>query len=557
MAGATRNVLWIMCDQLRHDYLGCAGHPHIKTPAIDRLAAEGVRFTRAYAQSTICGASRASAYTGRYVRGHGASGNEVPIAAGAAALGYHLADIGADAVLIGKTHMRADAEGLRRLNLDPASGPAARSAEAGFTVFERHDGLHPDGDYDPSPRYSSYLREQGFDADNPWEAYANAAEAPDGSIVSGWLMENAHLPARVPAEHSETAWITNRAMDFMAERGAGGRAWCAHLSYIKPHWPYLAPAPYHAAYDESHIVPPVRSEAERADPHPLYSAFLEERYSRAFSKDEVRNRVIPAYMGLIQEVDDNLARLFAFMREEGLMDNTMIIFTSDHGDYLGDHWLGEKYLFHDASVRIPLLVRDPRPEADTARGSKCAELTEMIDILPTIIDYMAGGEASASKAHCLDGRTLTPLLEGRSPAARRDAVFSEYDFAYDAARVKLGAPVDDSCATMVFDGRWKYVHVPGHPPLLYDLNEDPDELKDLGRSPDFAPVIERMRERMFEWCRRQFNRTTVSHTDIQRANTMARVYDHVIDHNIYIGYWDRSDIAAEEKKRGNFSPPPV
>jgi hypothetical protein len=109
-------------------------------------------------------------------------------------------------------------------------------------------------------------------------------------------MENAGRPARLPAEHTETAYSTSRAMDFIAQ--ADG-PWCLHLSYIKPHWPYIAPAPYHAMYGPSDVVAPVRSEAERADPHPIFGAYQDLRFSKAFSRGEVRARVIPAYMGLI------------------------------------------------------------------------------------------------------------------------------------------------------------------------------------------------------------------------------------------------------------------
>ena len=552
MTKGTRNVLWIMCDQMRHDYLGCAGHPHIKTPALDSLARDGVRFDSAFAQSTICGASRMSAYTGRYVRNHGASGNEVPLRVGETTLGDHLASIGADAVLVGKTHVRADEPGLARLGVAGASDIGIRLREAGFLPFERHDGLHPDGDYDPDPTYNDYLRAKGFDADNPWEAYANGAIDENGAFVSGWFMENAHRPARVPKEHSETAWITDRAIDFIAERASGDRPWCLHLSYIKPHWPYLAPDPYHAMYDASQVAAANRSEDERANPHPLYAAFMQERYSTAFSRDEVRDRVVPAYMGLISEVDDNLGRLFAFLRERELWDDTLIVFTSDHGDYLGDHWLGEKYLFHDPSVRIPMIVRDPRPAAAATRGSVSSDLVEMIDLLPTFLDFIAGHPVSQERLHQLDGRSLLPLLEGRQPDGWRSHVFSEYDYAYDGARLRVGTPVDDSSATMLFDGRWKYIHVPDHPPMLFDLQNDPLERRDLGRDGGYEDILAGMHKQMFDWCRKQSNRTTVAREAIATAAEASAAYDAVIEANILIGYWHRGDLAEEQAKRADF-----
>lgn len=544
-----RNVLWIMCDQLRHDYFGCAGHPHIDTPNIDWLAKDGMRFTEAFAQSTICGASRVSAYTGRYVRSHGATGNEVALRIGEPTLGDHLKTIGADNILVGKTHMRPDEQGMKRLGIDAQSDQGAFTAEAGFIPYVRHDGLHPEGEYDPDPVYNDYLRSHGMSGENPWEEYANGALADDGSVVSGWLMENANRPARVPKEHSETAFVTDQAIEFLETRRDNEKPWSLHLSYIKPHWPYLAPAPYHALYGSEHIVPVVRCEEERADPHPLYDAFLKEKYSETFCRDDVRERVIPTYMGMIKEIDDHLGRLFGFLRAEGLMDNTLIVFTADHGDYLGDHWLGEKYLFHDASVRIPMIVRDPRTEADSCRGRCSRDLVEMIDLAPTILDFIAGNSTSTNLSHILQGQSLLPLLSGQKPVNWRRTVFSEYDFTYDDARMRLGTSVDDSCATMLFDGRWKFIHVPNHTPILFDLLEDPNEFNDLGRSGIHEEVIQEMQHIMFDWCRKQSNRITISDQEIMGSDSVAIAYDRVIDHNIYIGYWNKVDLENEKRKK--------
>ena len=137
MTRRRRNILFVMFDQLRFDYPGCAGHPYLETPHIDRLAARGVRFTRCYAQSTICGSSRMSFYTGRYVHSHGAAWNGFPLRVGELTLGDHLRDAGMSAWLVGKTHMRADERGMARLGLTRDSVIGARVAECGFDVFVR------------------------------------------------------------------------------------------------------------------------------------------------------------------------------------------------------------------------------------------------------------------------------------------------------------------------------------------------------------------------------------------------------------------------------------
>ncbi|MDG2268787.1 MAG: sulfatase-like hydrolase/transferase, partial [Alphaproteobacteria bacterium] len=405
--GKMRNVLWIMADQLRWDYLSCYGHPHMDTPNIDRLASKGVRFNKAYVQSPICGPSRMSFYTGRYVRSHGATWNGFPLRVGEPTLGDHLRELDAECVLVGKTHMIPDMEGMNRLGIDPESIIGVHTSECGFTPFERDDGMHPDGYYDKNPPYDDYLREQGLDGDNPWEEWANSAEGDDGSLLSGWLLKNSDKPARVPEEHSETPYLTNRGIEFIEQ--AGDKPWLCHLSYIKPHWPYIVPPPYHNMYGPEHIIPPVRSNAERMTDHPVYRAWQNHRVCKAFARDEVRECVIPAYMGLIKQLDDQLGRMFKFLEDTGRMDDTMIVMSSDHGDYLGDHWLGEKDLFHDASARVPLIIYDPREEADGTRGTVCDELVEGIDLAPTFVELM-GGDA---KPHIIEGRSLVPLLEGK------------------------------------------------------------------------------------------------------------------------------------------------
>jgi len=534
----SRNVLWIMCDQLRFDYLSCYGHPHLHTPHIDALAARGVRFTRAYVQSPVCGPSRMSYYTGRYMRTHGANWNRFPLRIGEPTLGDHLAELGVRTVLVGKTHMQADTEGMRRLDIDPASSLGVQVAECGFEPYERDDGLNPD----PAPRvpYDDYLRAHGFDASNPWEQWANSAEAPDGTLLSGWLLEHADKPARIPEEHSETPYMTRRAMRFIDEAAADGRPWCLHLSYIKPHWPYIVPSPYHAMYGADAIVPAVRSEAERHDPHPVYGAFMDARVSRAFSRREVRRRVIPAYMGLIKQIDDQIGVLTRFLTERGLQDRTMIAFTSDHGDYLGDHWLGEKDLFHDCSAKVPLIVVDPSPEADVTRGTVSDALVEAIDLAPSFIRFFGG----VPRSHVLEGRALQPVLHGQAVADWRRYVFSEYDYATMPARRKLETPINASRLFMVFDGRWKYIHAIGFRPMLYDLHTDPAELLDRGADPGCADECARLRDALLDWSLRDHNRITITDARIAAYDEAAQLKSGIV-----IGFWDNAELAAA--KRGS------
>jgi arylsulfatase A-like enzyme len=442
-------------------------------------------------------------------------------------------------VLVGKTHMRADHEGMERLGIDPNSIIGVRVAECGFDPYERDDGLHglgPDGRYDPQvPRYNAYLNDKGYAGDNPWHDWANAAAGEGNSLASGWAMRNARKPARVAEVDSETPYMTGRAMDFIAE--AGDRPWCLHLSYIKPHWPYIAPAPYNAMYGPDDVQPVVRSEEERRNPHPILAEFMDRRVGKAFARDEVREEVIPVYMGLVKQIDDQLGRLFRFMQERGLLDTTMIVFTSDHGDYLGDHWMGEKDLFHEPSVRIPLIVVDPSAEADSVRGTVCDELVESIDLLPTFLEVL--GADPAQQSHRLEGRSLVPLLRGKAPAQWRRFIISEYDYSLQPFATKLGVVPRDARLFMVADKRWKLIHALGFRPMLYDLETDPDELRDLGADPALEGDRRRLMAVLDAWGLRLSQRTTVSEAQMaaKRGKSQRR--------GILVGVWDESDVPGE------------
>ena len=454
-------------------------------------------------------------YTGRYASSHGAQWNGFPLRVGELTLGDHLRALGMDCWLVGKTHMKADAAGMARLGLSPDSVIGARQAECGFDIWVRDDGLWaygPDGYYDErrSP-YNEYLKSRGYGGENPWADFANAGieEAADGSerIATGWILANADKPANIREEDSETPWLTSRAIELIDQ--AKG-PWCAHLSYIKPHWPYIVPAPYHALYGTDHLLAPKRSEVERDNPHPVYGAYMEGKIARAFQRDEVRLKVIPAYMGLIKQCDDQLGRLLDHLEATGQAADTMIVLTSDHGDYLGDHWLGEKDLFHEPSVKIPMIIHDPRSDADATRGTACDALVESIDLAATFVEA-AGGEVPD---HIIEGRSLLPWLRGETPAWR-DFVISEYDYSSTPQCVKLGLEPRDARLFMVFDGRYKLMHAEGgFRPMLFDLETDPEEIHDLAKGDTHQAVIDRLYDHLACWGRRMSQRVTRSDAEI-------------------------------------------
>ena len=540
MARKVRNILFVMYDQLRFDYLSCAGHPYLETPHMDALATRGVRFSRCYVQSPVCGASRMSYYTGRYVHSHGAAWNNFPLKVGEQTLGDHLRKLGMQSWLIGKTHMKVDEEGMTRLGIARDGVIGARVSECGFDVFVRDDGLWsegPDGFYDSrrSP-YNEYLKSKGYPGGNPWHDFANSGVTDDGEMASGWFMKHADKPANIENDDSETPWLTDRMIEFLGERENDEAPWLCHLSYIKPHWPYIVPAPYHDMFGHNQMLPAVRHPGEREDPHPVYGAFQGNAIGQAFSRDEVREKVIPAYMGLIKQCDDELGRLVRYLEETGRIDDTMIVLTSDHGDYLGDHWLGEKDLFHEQSVKVPLIVYDPSPEADATRGTVCDELVESIDLAATFIEA-AGG---AVPRHIVEGRSLAPILRGETVDDWREFVVSEYDYSATPMAVKLGVEPKDARLFMIADKRWKFMHAEGGMrPMLFDMENDPEEYFDLGASAEHAAITDMMYERLARWARRMAQRTAISDEEILAGRGRSR------RKGVLLGLYDGSEVEPD------------
>jgi arylsulfatase A-like enzyme len=511
-----------MCDQLRADHLSCAGHPHLQTPAIDGLARRGVLFPRAYVQSGVCGPSRMSYYTGRYMFSHGATWNRVPLSLREKTIGDFLRPAGIRVALAGKTHVLPDTEGLERYGIEGGSAMAALMRAGRFEELDRYDGHSPPGE---ESHYAAYLRRHGYNSDDPWSDYVIAANGPNGEKASGWHLRNARLPARVREEHSETAYMTREAMRFIDEMG--DRPWFLHLSYVKPHWPYMAPAPYNDMYGPQECLPVNRAESELADQHPVLAAYRQHEESVSFSRPDGPSTVRPTYMGLIRQIDDWLGRLFEHMRKAGRLDDTLIVFTADHGDFLGDHWLGEKEMFYEEALRVPFIVCDPDPAADGTRGTVDDRFVEGIDVVPTTLAALG----LPPHDHLVEGRSLLPLLRGTQSAPWRDSVFSELDYSFREARQILKRKPQECRAMMVRTDRWKYVWWQDYRPMLFDLDNDPKELRDLGADTSYAQVCREMDERLAHWLRARKTRVTVDDAYVE-----ARTNRHK-QHGIFFGVW--------------------
>jgi arylsulfatase A-like enzyme len=273
-------------------------------------------------------------------------------------------------------------------------------------------------------------------------------------------------------------------------------------------------------YSANHVPQPRRHEVEQVDPHPVFGAYMGNRIAQAFQHEDVRQKVIPAYMGLIKQCDDQLGVLLDHLEQTGALEDTMIVLTSDHGDYLGDHWMGEKDLFHEQSVKVPMILYDPRASADATRGTTCDALVESIDIAPTFVEA-AGGQVPD---HIIEGRSLLPWVRGESPVWR-DFAISEFDYSPTPQCIKLGLEPRDARLFMVFDGRFKLMHAEGgFRPMLFDLETDPDEFHDLAKGTAHAAEIDRLYGYLAQWGRRLAQRVTKSEDDIKamRGRSMRR-----------------------------------
>lgn len=514
-----RNVLFIMCDQLRADHLSCYGNSILDTPNIDQLARRGVRFDRAFVQSAVCGPSRMSFYTGRYPSSHGAGWNFIPMSLGELTLGDYLDEHGIDLSLIGKTHFEPLASAPHYASLGLRSSDSL--LEGGFKVVARHEGDLPRG----KQAYRQYLHSQGYRDEDPWLQRANSGVGADGMLRSGWHMHNAHLAANIEERHSETAYAAALARTFIeANRDV---SWVLHLSFIKPHWPYIAPAPYHEMYRHREQLPILRRAQPDSQEHPVLRAYRTHDECLSFSREEVARHIRPTYMGLVKQIDDHVGRVLDTLQSTGQLDSTLILFTSDHGDFLGDYGLGEKELFYDVVQRIPFIVVDPRVHADATRGTTCSEFVEAVDVVPTILDMLG----KPVPWHRVEGRSLRPLLHGEPAAGWRDCVFSEIDYSTRRARLQLGLDVSAPCkGHMIRTDRWKLVQWAGFRPQLYDLQADPQEVQDLGAESGYETVVAALTQRLLAHMQGLKSRTGVDHARIESMTDR-------LPPGIFVGAW--------------------
>ena len=482
-----KNVLLIVVDQWRGDTISYLGHPCIRTPNLDALCRDGVTFRNAYTQCAPCGPARASLLTSLYMMNHRVVQNGVPLDARHGNLAHALRRAGYDPAFIGYTTTIPDPR-----TTSPAD---TRFSSLGDLM----PGWTPIASLEPGRRpYFDWLRALGVDVPaDPNDIWLPAEPNPAGPGAT-------HAASRVDREHSDTSWTTEHGLAYL--RGASSRPWFLHLGYYRPHPPFIAPSPYNGFYDPDEVPPPVRApdpEAEAAQ-HPLLAYQLGNVEQKKFFRDGTGlgrdmdeaavRRMRTAYYGLISEVDEHLGRVIAHLKQSGQYDNTLIIFTSDHGEQLGDHHLLGKQGYFDESFHVPLVIRDP----GAANGHIIDEFAELVDVMPTILDWLG-----APVPRVCDGASLRPLLAGKTPADWRTEAHYEYDFRpyYESAGTPppLDLTIDQCGLSIVRDARFKYVHFDALPPLFFDLQADPNQFRNLADDPAYAGEVLSYAQKMLSW----------------------------------------------------------
>jgi len=462
------NVLFITADQWRGDCLGAAGHPVVQTPNVDRLAAEGVLFRRHYANAAPCSPARAVLYTGLYQMTNRVCRNGTPLDDRFDTVAKAARRAGYVPTLFGYTDTGPDPRG--RAPRDPA----LTSYEGVLPGFDVRQALPED-----DRPWLSWLAHRGVDVSDPARIHRPTDElAPAVST----------RPPAYGADQTQTAFLADAFLDWLTEQERAS-PWFAHISFLRPHPPFIVPEPYASLYEGVEAPDPVGlgSAQAEADLHPLVAFTLDRLAKSDFIpgaaglardwSDEERRTIRQIYWGMISEVDAQLGRVFDAIKESGAWDNTVIVFTSDHAELMGDHHLFGKGGFFDGGYHVPLVVRLP----GGADGAVVEAFTEAADIFPTIADLIGAVPANAP-----DGRSLRPFLEGRRPIAWRDHVFWEFDFrdvAGRAAEIRFGLPSRSCNLAVIRDAATKYVHFAGLPPLLFDLEADPGETRNLAQEP--------------------------------------------------------------------------
>lgn len=439
------NILWYCTDQQRFDTIGALGNPHAQTPTIDALVEGGTAFTHTYCQSPICTPSRTSFMTGLYAtRAHNTRNGNESFKGHPPLISKLVAEAGYHCGLIGKFHLQSSGK-----RTEPR-------LDDGFTFWKFSHA--PRDDWKEGHDYADWVKEKGGDLD----AMRKSEE-------------------RVSAEFHQTTWATERALEFLDETQDIDKPWMLNINPYDPHPPFIPPKEYADKFDPENMPGPHFRESDLAAQAKLKPVDFQ---TEALTPKERGAKEIQAlYYAMINLIDDQLARIIQRLDETGQRENTIVIFTSDHGESLGDHGLLLKGCrFYDGLVRVPLIFNCP----DSIKANlKSDALVELLDMSATILDF-----AGIELPEYFQGTSLRPILCGDAPADyHRDSIRSEY---FDAL-AKEFCNGNASFATMYRTRRYKLVvyHRNGLGEL-FDLETDPNEFENLWDDPVSAEIKSRL-----------------------------------------------------------------
>ena len=436
------NIVMFVADQLRCDALSCYGNAVCRTPNLDALAAEGVRFDRAYATSPVCSPSRASLLSGLYPHNHGVM------------LNTHIAP--------------AFSRGL-----PPETPTFSRLLKEAGYALDYVGKWHVNADFGPT--------DFGFDrhviprvSHETVPGTEIAIDFPAGSVrISG-----VH---GLPKDQCEVWRYVQAGIDLLRERAAAARPFFLRIDTNQPHFANIVPEPYASMYDPAGI-PPWPNFEETFEGKPAGHLRKHQQWHLEDKGWDWWSRVVAMYYGSISYMDECVGRVLGAIREAGIEQDTAFIFTADHGDSMGSHKHFEKAgTMYDEVFRVPLIVSMPRGRPG---GIKVDEFVRLLDLMPTIVEL-----ARARVPDRIDARSMLPLLRGETPPDWPDAVYCEHHgevWGYQSQR-------------MVRTRRWKYVYNPHDLDELYHLQADPAELKNLIQQPSCAAALDEMKARLLGW----------------------------------------------------------
>ncbi|MEA3335038.1 MAG: sulfatase-like hydrolase/transferase [Chloroflexota bacterium] len=417
------NILLITTDQQRFDTVGERAPGFMRTPHFDMLAREGITFSRAYADCPICVPSRVSIMTGKTIFNHGMTyfGDTATVIDRNTSLPGSFRQLGYQTAAVGKMHF----------------GPPER-------VRHGFDEMILPADY--------YL----------WMTRSGIPYQP----MRHGLGQNELYPgmATVPENLTLTAWTAEQCVEYIRARRDPSIPFFLWCSFTKPHPPLDPPEPYYSMYRNSPIPEPVFGDWSDDEHCPEVLKRFRQQWSNDLIPPEIIREARAAYYGLITQIDYNMGRVFAALQDMKLLKHTLILYTSDHGEMLGDHHCGGKMYFHEGSAHVPFVLRLPKRWENREHGTICDTPVTMADILPTLVTA-AGGEPPDD----VDGVDVLSL-------ARNDASSSERHL-IATGRIY---PDGDPEYLAITDGRWKYIWYPeGGTEQLFDLDTDPCELTEL------------------------------------------------------------------------------